>query len=319
MKHTHAPLFLSLGKPLQLVLASLLLVFIAGAWWTVAASLDAPSAPTDPASQSYTLADICNQLQTGATPTIATTFTEPELAPDQDMCSLNTIYDLLPEPDPTNAAQSVNVASGTAFWALNPSGQWGQRTGSGTFSVLTDLIMATGQTSCYRYNNNNETTCGNFQGQDGFYQLGATADPRFTDNANGTVTDNLTELVWLKDANCAATLGGVAKTTTLVWADALTWSNNMASGSCGLTDGSVAGDWRLPNITELESLVNLQNSSPSLPTGHPFTSVVSSPYWSSTTKVAYPQNAWIVDFRTGSTGSSFGFGKTDNGYVWPVR
>ena len=27
-------------------------------------------------------------------------------------------------------------------------------------------------------------------------------NPRFTDNGNGTVTDNLTGLIWLKNANC---------------------------------------------------------------------------------------------------------------------
>src|ERR1700675_1460495 len=28
-------------------------------------------------------------------------------------------------------------------------------------------------------------------------------NPRFTDNKNGTITDNLTKLIWLKNANCA--------------------------------------------------------------------------------------------------------------------
>jgi hypothetical protein len=27
-------------------------------------------------------------------------------------------------------------------------------------------------------------------------------NPRFTDNSDGTVTDNLTGLIWLKNANC---------------------------------------------------------------------------------------------------------------------
>ena len=30
-------------------------------------------------------------------------------------------------------------------------------------------------------------------------------NPRFTDNGNGTVTDNLTGLIWLKNANCFGT------------------------------------------------------------------------------------------------------------------
>ena len=40
-------------------------------------------------------------------------------------------------------------------------------------------------------------------GSDGDLQKGvAWPNPRFTDNANGTVTDNLTGLIWLKNANC---------------------------------------------------------------------------------------------------------------------
>ena len=41
---------------------------------------------------------------------------------------------------------------------------------------------------------------------DGYYQKGMVwPAPRFTDNSDGTVTDNLTGLIWLKDANCMST------------------------------------------------------------------------------------------------------------------
>ena len=39
-------------------------------------------------------------------------------------------------------------------------------------------------------------------GDDGEYQMGVSVDSRFTDNGDGTVTDNLTGLIWLKDAGC---------------------------------------------------------------------------------------------------------------------
>ena len=43
-------------------------------------------------------------------------------------------------------------------------------------------------------------------GDDGYYQKGvAWPNPRFTDNGDGTVTDNLTGLIWLKNANCFGT------------------------------------------------------------------------------------------------------------------
>jgi len=86
-------------------------------------------------------------------------------------------------------------------------------------------------------------------GSDGDLQKGVTwPNPRFTDNTDGTVTDNLTGLIWLKDANCDESKN---------WANALTWCNSLASGACGLTDNSVAGDWRLPNVKELHSLIDL--------------------------------------------------------------
>jgi hypothetical protein len=52
-------------------------------------------------------------------------------------------------------------------------------------------LPATGQTSSYGTND------------DGALQNGVTwPSPRFRDNCNGTVTDNLTGLIWLKNANC---------------------------------------------------------------------------------------------------------------------
>jgi len=144
------------------------------------------------------------------------------------------------------------------------------------------------------------------------------ATKRFLDNGDGAVKDNLTGLIWLKNANCFDTLGGVAKTGPLRWAEALTWSNNLASGSCGLTDGSTAGMWRLPNRKELLSLVDRSHYNPPLPTGHPFTSVQSGGYWSGSSYSGKSAGAWYVSMDDGyvyyvSKSSS------DGGYVWPVR
>jgi hypothetical protein len=121
------------------------------------------------------------------------------------------------------------------------------------------------------------------------------------------VTDNVTGLIWLKNANCWG-----LKT----WANALSNANGLASGSCGLTDGSSTGDWRLPNINELHSLIDLTQSNPALPSGHPFTGVLSSSYWSSTSYTVYPDNVWYVSLYYGNVVSS---NKTDDYYVWPVR
>jgi hypothetical protein len=99
------------------------------------------------------------------------------------------------------------------------------------------------------------------------------------------VTDNLTGLIWLKNANCF-------KGNT--WDNALSVCNNLEDGKCGLTDESVGGDWRLPNIKELQSLIHHGVQHPALPNtdgtgkwaeGDPFTTVqdYGAYCWSSTT------------------------------------
>ena len=84
---------------------------------------------------------------------------------------------------------------------------------------------------------------------DGALQPGvASPVPRFADNSDGTVTDSLTGLVWLKNPGCF---------TTQSWDSALSSAKTLSSGTCGLTDLSQAGDWHLPNKKELRTLVDL--------------------------------------------------------------
>ena len=165
----------------------------------------------------------------------------------------------------------------------------------------------TGQTTCYWYWGP-QIDCTD-TGQDGDIQAGVEwPTPRFTDNGNGTVTDSLTGLIWLKDANCAG---------YMTWQDALTHCNNLAHGSCGLSDGSVAGDWRLPNRKELFSLIDFGEYYPALPQGHPFNDVQAgyTGYWSSTSLVS-SSNAWVVYMYSGDVAS---WSKISEVYVWPVR
>lgn len=76
---------------------------------------------------------------------------------------------------------------------------------------------------------------------------------RFTDCYNGTVRDNYTGLIWLKDASCAD-LPGTGDEGQADWETAVSAAANLADGICGLTDRSRPGDWRLPEITEVCSL-----------------------------------------------------------------
>lgn len=119
-------------------------------------------------------------------------------------------------------------------------------------------VARTGQTTAYA------------TGDDGSLQKGVVAPtPRFTDNGNGTVTDRLTGLVWLKEGTCAKFYLGdnTATGNPRPWAQAVQSANLLATGLCGLTDGSRAGDWRLPNRKELDSLIDLGRSNPALPQG----------------------------------------------------
>jgi hypothetical protein len=154
---------------------------------------------------------------------------------------------------------------------------------------------------------------------DGYWQQGLGVEwpnPRFTDNLDGTITDNLTGLIWLKDAHCF--LGSS-------WEGALSNANGLASGACGLTDGSSAGDWRLPNINELASLVHKGYYNVAIPDtlgsgqwseGDPFVNVVAINYWSSTTYAENTDEAWSVNFYKGDV---LEFTKSFLCLVWPVR
>jgi len=145
-----------------------------------------------------------------------------------------------------------------------------------------------------------------YPGDDGDLQVGKPWPiPRFIDNGNGTVTDRLTGLVWLKDANCFG-----QKT----WTDALDASNNLENGSCGLTDRSSPGDWRLANVNELLSLMDYSVNAPALQVGHPFTNVQAAHYWSSTMS-AGGGTVWHV-YLGGGVGTSI---PSSSFYVWCVR
>lgn len=182
--------------------------------------------------------------------------------------------------------------------------------------VATIDLPRSGQTKCYN-EAGTEITCAG-TGQDGDIRAGISLpSPRFNDNGDGTVTDNLTGLMWLKNANCADTVGydpDGTGTGQVFWVNALAFV-------AGINDGTYAAcqaghtDWRLPNINELASLTTYLNLAPALPTGHPFTNIGGGwNYWSSTSN---PSNgAYTVSLYSGNPGS---FAKVWEHYVWPVR
>ena len=168
-------------------------------------------------------------------------------------------------------------------------------------------LAQTGQQHCYDSEGNIISCDGT--GQDGDYQAGVPSPlPRFTDNHNGTVTDNLTGLIWLQDANL---FGEVMRD------EAIEKAKSIASGSCGLNDGSSAGDWRLPNVNELESLLQFNNpSGTAVARPNPFRNLEVANYWSSTSVAAFPALGWYVAMAVGPPVFDLKFNRMR---MWPVR
>jgi hypothetical protein len=278
----------------------------------LAGNLDSPSEPSS--SFSFTLEDIYNRLNEG-TAGAQSAFTEPSSAPGSTMHTLNDIMEKAPAVDETNGATADEVLTGKTVWGLT-SGAWGVITGTLPLAPL----PKTGQTKCYDIVGD-EIACTD-TGQDGDLQKGVTwPTSRFTDNANGTLTDNLTGLVWLKNANCS---GGEDS-----WVEGLPYSNELYDGctncfggtaDCGLSDGSEAGDWRLPNVNELFSLINFgESDNATWLTDKGFENVKSEDpdyYCSSTTIMGSLTNAFSVNLVNGLLIPN---GKNERCYVLPVR
>ncbi|MBI4028616.1 MAG: DUF1566 domain-containing protein [Verrucomicrobia bacterium] len=141
--------------------------------------------------------------------------------------------------------------------------------------------------------------------------------PRFTDMGDGTVKDNLTGLVWLRNAN----LCGLKS-----WQDAADYCQKLSKGGVeGLIDDSHPGDWRLPTKNELIGLTCAEFENPAVPnkegagkwTGDPFSNIQSDSYWSATPHQDRSDFSWLVGMDNGCLAISER-GKYD-AYVWPLK
>jgi hypothetical protein len=161
--------------------------------------------------------------------------------------------------------------------------------GCTTQQVTGGGVLKTGQT------NNFGVT-----GSDGDLQKGTARS--YTSNADGTITDNSTGLVWVK-LTSDATIHDVNNVCT--WAQAF-------QKVADLNTANFAGhnDWRLPNINELQTLTDWGRFNPAI--DPVFNNGVdsftqSSFYWSSTTYQYSPDIAWFVFFIDGGVYADFKF------------
>jgi len=117
-------------------------------------------------------------------------------------------------------------------------------------------VVDTGQTKCY--DAGDEILCPvpgeRFYGQDAQHAGNA---PTFTDNGDGTVTDEVTGLMWQRSPDVNGD-GDIDATDKLTFDEAVTYPDTLnARGSAGYTD------WRLPTIEELYSLIDFRGVDPS--------------------------------------------------------
>ena len=175
-------------------------------------------------------------------------------------------------------------------------------------------VEDTGQTECWDTDGVALPSCDG-TGMDGELRRGvAWPTPRFVDNGNGTVSDNLTGLTWLRDGTCLGQQD---------WAEALAEVAALNAGtvdSCAYYTAGTHADWRLPNIKELLSLIDYGRTNPAIAPDNHFENISSEIYWTSTTSLEDTEYAWVVHLGHGD-----GYNEGNDGYkpfdarVLPVR
>ena len=187
---------------------------------------------------------------------------------------------------------------------------------------------ASGQTTAYTANKNDGIAGAVTVPDDGTVQAGA--DLSYTDNGDGTITDNRTGLMWEKKSadggrhdrnNSYYWSGNTVQETIWDWLEDVN-----AEGGTGFAGYH---DWRIPNVKELQSIVNYQNFSMAASAAFNSNCVAGAtvltgsctfmgPYWSSSSLAGSTivGLAWYVDFDLGGVSDYF---KSTNFRVRAVR
>ena len=118
------------------------------------------------------------------------------------------------------------------------------------------------------------------------------------DNTKEIVIDTSTNLIW-QDNNDTSLI-------TKTWTNTISYCESLSLGGYQ--------DWKLPNINELQSLVDINAYNPAI--SDTFQNIVSLKYWSSTAKSS--SFSWYVNFQHGYDDYIGGY-ETDKNYIRCVR
>ena len=219
-------------------------------------------------------------------------------------------------------AGDADLMAGNIKLGVNVFGVAGTLDAGSTFTMLT-----TGQTQCDTGGGVMGACPGTPTGQDGELQIGT---PRsYTNNGDGTITDNVTGLMW--ENLCDQDPPGVTCPTDHDVDTTYTWANAFAKvAAMNAANYALHSDWRLPNVTEMQSLVDYSGAGVLAAINSAFRTGCTAPcsgtgctctqasgfYWSSTSYSPSPINAWAVYFYDGKT---YANGKGVLYYVRAVR
>ncbi len=113
---------------------------------------------------------------------------------------------------------------------------------------------------------------------------------RYTIAADGTVFDTMTQLTWQRALD----------STARGWSDAKSYCAGLVLAGAG---------WRLPNMKELQTLIDESATSPAID-GSAFPDTPGEAFWTSSPLVGGPTEAWFVNFYSGVSYTNV----LDNGY-----